>query len=988
MIRNAILFFWLARIFILKYFIKEMDILFIDFMNVPEYDCETPYTKGLGGTQSALCYYAEALATCHTVTAIVANIKESRTVRGVRFEPMEFLTSGLNPDVVVCCSGVTKSFRNTAKKYLKNTLSICWIPHNTNEPAMNDMEDVIYDYDVFAFWSEWQRLKYIDLYGIDTAKTMVMLHGISPGFQGDFDITQKKPHFIYISQPDRGLHIVANAWETIVKRCPTAELHTYSSRRLYGGKDSDTYLALFDRLKAMPNVTVHDPVGQAELVAKCREAAFLAYPTDFYETGCIALTESCAAGCLPIVSELGPLGTYFKSTLKYDETLHESFIERACKLMDTFTNNKEEYYKESERIAHYYQQERDYMRLIEVFKQNADKFIRIKKEAIACFLRAQAEFAKANYHQARLHLDNMPPIFQDQSYVFNYFLWKGVCNYHSAAYCNAALFFKKAYKWGNSLQLCINMILTCEKLERTTDVVEWCERALEFKFDMRIIYKILNLVQKRPYFERCKWGKYLLSLWNDDIQNNEWMSLFLSHGNMVVSDFTMVMRHEQGIDLLTNLIQKAMAFLELNKIDMKQPSQMRINIEKLFSNLFLNINYFETRNPEQLRQLQYFKEHLPALQEVVKYSFSKIPSNRKLRVGFLSGDIVFHPVSYIMNGIIEHMDKERFDIHIFSTTEKKDNSLQNKIRKDSTVFHDLYQKTVNEIKDVIATDDIDVLIEMTGHTSNGTDLINVLRWKPARVIANYFAYPNSYGLAEMDYKIGDSVVFPVGLEKYYMEGFCKINGGFHTYKPIMDFLVKHNKHEGIVFGCTNNPKKYRPNWIKAVSKILKGVEGSKLKMRYFNLDDPSIQEFYWKEFEKHGIERDRVDLGLGETLNKYFDAYADMDICLDPYPYNGGTINIEILYASLPYITLLGNSYVSRVGASLLHQVDHPELIAKTEEQYVQMAIDLANDSTRLTMYKETLRADMMKSTLGDNKAFVQEFEKGIIWMLKEKGWL
>jgi predicted O-linked N-acetylglucosamine transferase (SPINDLY family) len=204
----------------------------------------------------------------------------------------------------------------------------------------------------------------------------------------------------------------------------------------------------------------------------------------------------------------------------------------------------------------------------------------------------------------------------------------------------------------------------------------------------------------------------------------------------------------------------------------------------------------------------------------------------------------------------------------------------------------------------------------------------------------------------------------------------------------MEFLVKHNKHDGIVFGCTNNPKKYRPNWIKSVSNILKGVEGSKLKMRYFNLDDPSIQEFYWKEFEKHGIERDRVDLGLGETLNKYFDAYADMDICLDPYPYNGGTINIEILYASLPYITLLGNSYVSRVGASLLHQVGHSELIAKTEEQYVQMAIDLAKDTDRLNTYKETLRADMMKSTLGDNKAFTREFEKGIEWMLKEKGWL
>jgi predicted O-linked N-acetylglucosamine transferase (SPINDLY family) len=957
-------------------------------MNVPEYDCETPYTKGLGGTQSALCYYAEALATQHTVTVIVANCKEAKSVRGVQFQPMEYLRSGINPDVVVCCSGVTKSFRAIAKQYLKNTLSVCWIPHNTNEPAMNDMEEVIYDYDVFAFWSEWQRLKYIDLYGIDSAKTTVMLHGISPGFQGDFDITQKKPYFIYISQPDRGLHIVADAWEDIVKRCPTAELHTYSSRRLYGGKDSEQYVALFDRLRAMPNVTVHDPVGQAELAARCREAAFLAYPTDFYETGCIALTESCAAGCLPIVSELGPLGTYFKTTLKYDETLRTAFIERACQYMDTFTNNKTKFYEESERIAYHYQNERNYMRLIELFKQNVDRFLRIKKDAVACFLRAQTDFVAGNYHHARLHLDNMPPLFQDQSHAFTYFLWKGVCNYHTGAYSNAALFFKKAAKWGNSLQLCVNMILTSEKLERIEEVIEWCEKALKYKFDMKIIYKILNHVQKRPYFERCKWGKYLLSLWNDDIQSNEWMSLFLSHGNMVVSDFTMVMQHEQGMDLLTNLIQKAMAFLELNKLDLGTTSQMRTNLEKLFSNLFLNMNYFETRNPEQLRQIQYYMTHLPALKEVVKPKFIKIVPGRKLRIGFLSGDLVYHPVSYILNGIVEHMNKDRYDIHIFSTTENKDNSLQTKIRKDATVFHELHGKSVIDVKDTIVKDDIDVLIEMTGHTSNGSELVNVLRWKPARVLANYFAYPNSYGLAEMDYKIGDTVVFPPGLERYYVEGFCKIKGGLHTYKPIVELSVNPLAHEGIMFGCTNNPKKYRPGWIRAVAKILKGVEGSKIKMRYFNLDDPSIQEFYWKEFEKHGITRDRVDLGLGETLNKYFEAYADMDICLDPYPYNGGTINIETLYAGLPYITLLGTSYVSRVGASLLHQVGHPELIARTEDQYVQMAIDLAKDSARIKTYKETLRADMMKSTLGDNAAFAREFETGIDWMLREKGWL
>jgi predicted O-linked N-acetylglucosamine transferase (SPINDLY family) len=112
-----------------------------------------------------------------------------------------------------------------------------------------------------------------------------------------------------------------------------------------------------------------------------------------------------------------------------------------------------------------------------------------------------------------------------------------------------------------------------------------------------------------------------------------------------------------------------------------------------------------------------------------------------------------------------------------------------------------------------------------------------------------------------------------------------------------------------------------------------------------------------------------------------------MDICLDPFPYNGGTINIETLYAGIPYITLAGNNYVSRVGASILHQVGHSELIAKSEDAYVNLATTLAKDAPRLQKYKETLREDMMKSTLGDNAAFTRRFEDACEWMLETKKW-
>jgi len=964
-----------------------MHILFLDLMMGPEYDADTPYTRGLGGTQSALCYYAEALAaTEHTVTVVNSRLEPAK-VRGVNYQPKAWLSSGVQFEVVVLCSGLSTATRTLLQETLSAALVVAWIPHDVDQVAVGHTKDLLYDVDLFAFVSDWQRNRYIEFFGIDPAKTMLMLNGIAPGFLGPVDLVAKKPHFLYLSQPDRGLSVVAEAWPAIVARDPDAELHTYSSRKLYGGEDNAQTLALFDKLKAQPNVFLHEPVGQSELVAKCREAAFLLYPTTFFETGCIVVTEACAAGCLPVVTELGALGTYFNNCLPYDDSLVENCVKRAGEFMDLFGKPKE-FAVRSQFLVDHFQQTRDYKTLAAALQEKLDAHLADKQRSLRTHKRALEAFHAKDFFAARLHLDNMTPFFLKRDAAFQYFLSLGVCRFYSGAYHAAAVLFDKAAALDSSLQLCVNQILTHEKLENDDKLVEWCEKALTYKFDMKIVTKVLTRVQKKSYFERCKWNRYLLSLWNDDIQDSEWMTLFLSHGNMTVADYMLVGKHEEGISMLLNILQKGFAYAELHKIDLKKPSLIRGNIEKLFCNLFLNLNYCETRNPEFLKSVNYYKTSLPPLLDIVKPVFAKKDPAAKRRIGFLSGDFIYHPVSYILSGIVANFDKTRYEPVVFSTTPKSPaNRMQQSLRDNAFAFHDLENKSTEEIAKIITEADVDLLIEMSGHTSNGPTLLGVLRHKPARVVAQYFAYPNTYGIPEVDYKIGDKHVFPPGLEAYYTEGFCKIEGGLHTYRPIVELSVNRKAHGGIVFGCTNNPKKYRPAWIHSVAAILKRVPGSKFKCRYFNLDDASIQEYYFKEFDKHGVSRDRVDLQHGLGLEQYFQSYADMDICLDPFPYNGGTINIETLYAGLPYITLLGTSYVSRVGASILHQVGHPELIAKTPEAYVEYAVALATDKDRLDAYKATIREDMMKSTLGDNAAFTRAFEAGCEWMLKEKGW-
>jgi len=978
------------KIFVLEQ--ARMKFVFVDYMNVPKYDCDTPYTLGIGGTQSAICYYAEELVKGgNDVTVVSLNATENTTVRGVQFRTIQWMHEdpGKEIDVLIWTSGVLAHKIIESRTLFKTTITICWIPHNVSESTVSDLEKVMYYIDFFAFVSNWQRTKFVEMFNIPPGKTVLMLNGISPSFIGDFVIENKKPIFLYLSEPNRGLNIVADAWQSIVDAYPEAELHAYSSRKLYGEKDLEKSQSVFEKLKSMPSVKLLDPIGQTELATKCREASFFAYPAKVSETGCIVVTEACASGCIPIVSNLGALSIYFDDCLEFNDTITDSFTERCKQELYKFYNDKLSFYKKSEQLASYFQNTRNYARIVQQFVLQLPDMLKRKKYTINAMNKALTAF-NANEWANSMHIyESCDHLYDNPTQAHTCLNNVGVCHYYLNHYNVAIKYFKRAWDISKNSQLAINMILCYEKLNDADNVLYWCEKSLEFSFNMNVVHKVLDIILTKSLFERTKWSHYIEMLWNNDIQSPQWSTLKMSHGNVMASDYHLIMKQEKGTEATIDIIQKIIAFMHLNKIDIKQETEPRSNVEKMFSNMLLNINYHETKNPETYKYFKFYNDTIPQLESIKSYTFNKIPKGRKLRIGFVTGDLCYHPVSYVMNGIVEHINKDKFDIFVISDGKRlEDNIMQKRVREHATEYIETKDKSLNEMCELIASKDIDVLVEMTGHTTNGARFPNMLRTKPARVVANYFAFPNTYGIKEIDYKIGDKHVFPVGIDKYYFEGLWKMPNGFHTYKPIMPVDLNRVKHEGIVFGCTNNPKKYRPVWIKCVAKILNAVPNSRIKMRYYNLDDISVREFYHKEFEKHGVDRSRVDLDLGSGLHNYFASYNDMDIVLDPFPYNGGTINIETLYMGVPYITMLGNSYVSRVGASILNQVGATELIAKTEDDYVKKAVELAADTERLANYHATLREKMLTSNLGDSAKFAAEFEDAMVGMLKEKKWL
>jgi predicted O-linked N-acetylglucosamine transferase (SPINDLY family) len=908
------------------------------------------------GAQSAIRSYGTALSSLGHDVDVFSKTSGPEVAGKIVFKPLDSAPSPSAPPAdLVICTGTFDPPATPAR------LRIAWIFETVGDAG--DLSDHLYDFDAFAFVSDWLRKKFIQMYGIEQERTLLMPIPIEP-IVGS---TEKKPYFAC-----EGL--APEVWRSILEKWPTAQLRVHEP--------------VSHELRDLSGVV---SVSASDWTGCLQESAFFLQVEETTVVESEALLSACAAGCIPIINDFGSQSTYFDTCLISNKTLIDQVVSTADQNMKLYTESSTQFQEQSNAIRTFFTKSRNVERLVAEFISSVQYAMDLRGYMIQRYLLAEQAFQENNYEKLHTYLENMIPFFTDKVAVYKYYLWLGVSSFHKKAYHSAVHYFEKAHTFSPDFQLCVNLILSYEKLNKKEKILYWCEQSLRFKVDIDILQKIFELTRNESYQVQQKWSGYIYSLWNNNPEHKDWMSFHLSHGTLLSNTEFLIMQHETGIARIKKMIENMFEYAGTNHIDLTKKCGFRTTLEKLFGNLLLNSNYYETHNPTLFSHASLYKNKLPQLDlERPAPLFVKIErGSRPLRIGFLSGDLMNHPVGYMLNGILEHMDKSRFETHVFSTTNRIKDSLpiQQRMRRNAFLYYDCVDMTIGQMVNTIVEADIDVLIEMTGHTTNNEKLLEVAYHKPARVLANYFAYPNTYGIAAYDYKIGDEHVFPKGLEQYYVESFCKIDGGFHTYKPIVDLSVNKKPHTGIVFGCTNNPRKYRPEWIKAVAQILSQVPDSRIKMRYFKLDDPSICDVYYREFEKHGINRSRVDLGVGEHISGYFSSYADMDICLDPFPYNGGTINIETLYAGLPYVTLLGKNYVSRVGASILHQVGHPELIAKSVDEYVAFAVALAKDAPRLQAYKDTIRDDMMKSTLGDNAAFTRRFEDACVWMLEQKKW-
>jgi protein O-GlcNAc transferase len=362
---------------------------------------------------------------------------------------------------------------------------------------------------------------------------------------------------------------------------------------------------------------------------------------------------------------------------------------------------------------------------------------------------------------------------------------------------------------------------------------------------------------------------------------------------------------------------------------------------------------------------------------------------KRLKVGFVSGDFSYHPVAYFFISAFEAI-KDDFDLYIYSNRKKEEeDDLTRRFEKGSKVFHSIFETADTDFQKLAIEDGIDVMIDLSGHTSLNRLKAFALRLAPVQ--ASWLGYPNTTGLETMDFRISDDVTEPEGLtDQYSSERIIRLPGGFHLYRPpyrIPETIapLPALKRKFITFGSFNNLKKASPFAFEAWAMLLKAVPNSRMIIKDRNLEGRYMRERVSSIFASYGIEPSRVTvLRLMRNNFDHMSAYSNIDIALDCYPYNGTTTTCEALVMGCPVITMMGDSHVSRVSSSILTHVGHTEWIAHSKEEFLSIGLGLIADLQKLSQIRSKLRSEMYASSLCDAQRMRRELGDAIRFMWRD----
>jgi len=348
---------------------------------------------------------------------------------------------------------------------------------------------------------------------------------------------------------------------------------------------------------------------------------------------------------------------------------------------------------------------------------------------------------------------------------------------------------------------------------------------------------------------------------------------------------------------------------------------------------------------------------------------------RRLRIGYVSADFKDHSAARVFGGMLIRYDRSQFEA--YSNHKGKDDMFTELFRQNVTVWRNIANLSDEAVVKVILEDRIDILVDLSGHTT-GNRLLVFAR-KPAPIQITAWGYATGTGMRAMDVFFTDPVMVPSQDKQYFTEEIQylpSVVGSFftHHFPDINELPALADGN--ITFGSFNRLAKVSKITYRAWSEVLLAIPRSRLILKAPELSDPTIQKLVISNFVKEGGIAEQIIM-LGRTpWYEHMHAYNQVDIALDPFPHGGGVTALEGLMMGVPMITLRWPTVVGRLSASIMTTLGLPDWIAETPEQYVQLAIQKASDLQSLAALRQRLRDIFTSSVIGDPAAYAKAVEK------------
>lgn len=394
-----------------------------------------------------------------------------------------------------------------------------------------------------------------------------------------------------------------------------------------------------------------------------------------------------------------------------------------------------------------------------------------------------------------------------------------------------------------------------------------------------------------------------------------------------------------------------------------------------YSNYLFNLHYGKHKNAYQLHQAAADYGRIWAKITPFVHMWHREPG-RRLRIGYISSDLRKHVVLCFCYALLAHYDRQRFAVFAYMLGEEDEYSRL--LQKKVDCWRNLRGLTAQEAAQIIHDDEIDILVDLAGHTKgNG---LPVLAYKPAPIQISGIGYFASTGLQMVDYFLGDIYLDGKKGEKSrteFTEELVIMPHSHFCYSPFYVCPLPNEKawqRTGYVtFGSFNNFAKVTDEVLAVWGRILQAVPDSRLLLKAAVFDGGELEDYTKKRLKKAELPLDRVECrGISEN---YLAEYADMDIALDTFPYPGGGTSCDALYMGVPLVTLEGSSHGGRFGYSLLMNLGLGELSACSVEEYVEKAVALAHNKELLLALQQNLRSIMEKSPLMDGELYLTEVQ-------------